>query len=135
MRTPGPAGYRPLVLRRVAVAVVLVVSPACKGEFGSRCESDKDCDRGLRCGDVIGASPLLNQCTADCAADEDCPDGGLCYSTGVCIRTCEGADDTCPEGATCSTTIYGDLCVPTCANTEECSFAGSCLDGVCRQDP
>lgn len=58
----------------------------------SGCSTDENCPGG-RC--IVGIGEGL--CTADCTAQEDCPEGTICTDTeaqnGVCLLSCSAASE------------------------------------------
>lgn len=115
----GPGGT-------AASAGVIIVKPAA---LGAACDSDEQCDDGLRC--ICGKNTMTGSCK-----------GGL--GSGLCTQSCDGT--ACPTGSVCidlsrtappptDAGVSGDawrqpICVPGC--TMDASCRG---DLVCRELP
>jgi len=109
----------------------------------STCTSNTDCRTGYECRDYFTdgtnicapASTFVDPGSA-CAADDECATsyfGAAClqpeagFASGYCIVSCE-FDADCPGASHCSPTETGALCVPDCANDNQCRNGYACFD-------
>lgn len=113
---------------------------------GFRCEEDAACPSGHKCDTNTGTCfiPVARGLCSPCAADPQCPDGGLCLRARgsgekFCTTACADASD-CAEGFLCREVAQDGVaydgnerskqCVPV---TETCN-AGKPLCAPCRGD-
>jgi hypothetical protein len=98
-------------------------SGRCVDKGGSRCYSDRDCNRDERC--------IKNRCTRDdqCRQDTDCRIENIC-SRGRCVSGCRGNQD-------CKKKNYCDRgrCVRDCAGSgSSCSRNSDCCSRDCYRN-
>lgn len=92
------------------------------------CETVSDCPAGFSC--------VMNVCTFDCKADDECGDGGRCNSVGLCevdsglgIPACS-SDSDCGDGRYCNAEGGCEL-IPVllgCQSDIDCPLGQFCSD-------
>lgn len=90
------------------------------GEFGSRCDSDEDCNGVLECETSVQGGYCLSRDCDSCDQDSTC--GELTDTVSdVCLQACE---DTlaCRLGFVCRQTDDSSACVPSEASQPDVSF-------------
>jgi hypothetical protein len=99
-----------------------------RGEIGSECREDADCEDGLTCYKEVEGG----YCTVECSTGS-CPEGTECsvaLGTQLCVPACTSHED-CDVGA-----CVGGGCVPACESDSDCGDEGSgyvCENGGCVQ--
>lgn len=91
-----------------------------------QCVTSADCASGQVCN-------LANQCIASdgtCATAIDCPTGQICKDD-ACVPGCETSDQ-CEDGKVCNS---DGVCLTGCRDASECGTGQACTDGKCVCTP
>lgn len=107
-----------------------------------KCTSDTNCGPGEQCtGGVCKPKPVpLGPKTCKvCASATDCGNGSQCLrfdGQNRCLQNCV-ADNFCPNGYKCTSTGVGRVCLPEgtfcpCSGNSDCLQNEACRGGVCR---
>lgn len=93
--------------------------------FPESCLLASDCPGSQIC--------LFRVCSAQCHADQDCPNGGRCVQTAgdaACVAEGAGSCDSrhpCPDGLSC----IGAACRNACQSSDDCLSGQACQLGAC----
>jgi hypothetical protein len=91
------------------------VETTTRGQEGSPCQMDSDCDGGTMCLLPRSVShPPLGVCVDTCAPGSTCADGSMCVGCGICERDFTFCGANSADNAVCPFTGSGGLyCVST----------------------
>lgn len=106
------------------------------------CSADSNCGPGEQCtGGLCKPKPVAlgPKTCKSCSSNADCGAGSQCVSFDGkqrCLQNCV-ADNFCPTGYQCGSTGVGRLCVPEntfcpCTANTDCLTGEACRGGVCR---
>lgn len=96
-----------------------------EGGLGQACETDDDCH---------ASSCVESICTLECAADEECPEGSRCLSSGRCGVATIPIGSACAASTECETGLCGDdaLCTKACSSNNDCPAPSECFADQCQ---
>ncbi len=125
----------PVIRRRLALVVLVVLLPACGAQIGDSCTTNVDCAQdGTRDCDL---SQPGGYCTVNGCDEQSCP------SEAVCIRIFpyESLSQPCQQDSDCTSAgicLPEGLCAPRAAERRYCELRcgsnGDCRSGyVCRE--
>ena len=106
---------------------------------GQRCDSDSQCNAGLRCGEASEECFAIPGSRHNCSGNGDCAKPyETCNNNGKCVNTvgdceeCRRNGDCKGAGAECND---GRCDVPQCVDNDDCGKNKKCRKGECvRRD-